>query len=227
MGPPLIRRWPGGSVSFVYVLIALLLVAAALVALALWARAKRQRFFAARAQAAERAGWTPAPMDPALEGVANRILAPGTNTRLIAGHHAGYDFRAFDHSHATTRTSTSTKLHVVAVLLPVVLPSIAVTTDNPIGRALRVPDQQLESGHFNDTFAVESANQRYASAVVHPQLMEWMLQRPHLQWWIDGPYLVTWGLHWWTVAGVTTALDDLTAVAQQIPPFVLADYRLS
>ncbi len=208
-------------------LITLLVLAAALAALAVWARTKRQRFFTARAQAAQSKGWAEAPMDPALEGVANRILTPGTNTRLIAGQYAGYEFRAFDHSHATTRTSTSTKLHVVAVLLPVVLPSIAVTTDNPIARTLRVPDQQLESGHFNDTFAVESPNQRYASAVVHPQLMEWMLQHPHLQWWIDGPYLVTWSLNWWTVDSVNAALDDLAAVAQQIPPFVLADYRLS
>ncbi|GAB2596547.1 hypothetical protein [Kribbella endophytica] len=208
-------------------LITLLVLAAALAALAVWAKAKRERFFTARTQAALEIGWTSAPMDPALEGVANRVLTPGTNTRLIAGQYAGYDFRAFDHSHATSRTSTATKLHLVAVLLPVVLPSIAVTTDNPIARTLRVPDQQLESGHFNDTFAVESPNQRYASAVVHPQLMEWMLQHPHLQWWIDGPYLVTWGLHWWTVDSVSAALDDLTAVAQQIPPFVLADYRLS
>jgi hypothetical protein len=209
------------------VLITLLVLAAALAALALWARTKRQRFFTARTQAAAHLGWTPAPMDPALEGVANRILTPGTNTRLIAGQYAGYEFRAFDHSHATTRTSTATKLHVVAVLLPVVLPSIAVTTDNAIARSLRVPDQQLESGDFNDTFAIESPNQRYASAVVHPQLMEWMLQHPHLQWWIDGQYLVTWSFHWWTVESVNAALDDLTAVAQQIPPFVLADYRLS
>jgi hypothetical protein len=209
------------------VLITLLVLAAALAALAVWARTKRQRFFTARTQAAAHVGWTPAPMEPALEGVANRILTPGTNTRLIAGQYGGYDFRAFDHSHATTRTSTATKLHVVAVLLPVVLPSIAVTTDNAIARGLRVPDQQLESGDFNDTFAIESPNQRYASAVVHPQLMEWMLQHSHLQWWIDGQYLVTWALHWWTVESVRAALDDLTAVAQQIPPFVLADYRLS
>ncbi|GAA1549619.1 hypothetical protein [Kribbella lupini] len=208
-------------------LITLLVLAAALAALAVWARTKRQRFFTARGLAAQQAGWTSAPMDPALEGVANRILSPGANTRMIAGQYAGYDFRAFDHSHATSRTSTATKLHVVAVLLPVVLPSIAVTTDNPVARTLRVPDQQLESGDFNETFAIESPNQRYASAVVHPQLMEWMLQRPHLQWWIDGPYLVTWGLNWWTVESVRAALDDLTAVAQQIPPFVLADYRLS
>ncbi|MEV6281994.1 hypothetical protein [Kribbella sp. NPDC051770] len=205
----------------------LLLVAAALVALAVWAKAKRDRLFAARTEQAVQAGWTPIPVDPALEVLANRLLAPGTNTRMVAGEYAGHYFRAFDHSHSASRTSTATKQHLVAVLLNVSLPPIAVTTDSAIGRTLGVPDQELESGHFNDAFVVEAPNQRYASAVVHPQLMEWMLQHPHLQWWIDGPYLVTWGMHWWTVDGVNATLDELTTVLRLIPPFVLTDYRLS
>lgn len=199
------------------------LVGLGLLAASLYAGARRRRQFEARAAAAARLGWRSLPVDPALAEAANRIFAPGAAERMVGAD----GFQAVDFTYSASRTSTAAKCHLVSVRLPVPLPPLAVLADNPIARGLGVPDLELESEAFNDAFWVDCADPRYASAVLHPRMMEWMLARRDLEWRIEGDLLITWGVGYWTVARVTSAVLGLRGVAERIPPFVLTDYRVT
>ncbi|TWD78994.1 hypothetical protein FB561_0042 [Kribbella amoyensis] len=200
-----------------------ILVGAALLALSVYAGARRRRRFDARAAVALRAGWRTMPVDPALAEAGNRIFAPGA-----AEHQVGADgFQAVDFTYSASRTSTAAKCHLVSIRLPAPLPPLAVVADNPIARGLGVPDLELESAEFNEAFWVNCEDARYASAVLQPRLMEWMLAHRSLQWRIEGSLLVTWGPGHWTVGGVTSAVVGLNGVRDRIPAFVLADYRVN
>jgi hypothetical protein len=209
----------------VVVLLLLLVIALLLVP---YVVAQRRRMFAARAAEAAALGWQPAPVNPFLAGVAQRIYQRGRAQRMIAGQFRGHGICAFDFSYVVVRGKSFQhhKCHLVAVTLPVSLPGLVVVKDNPIARAFGVPDLELESGAFNDTFWVDCADGRYASAVLHPRLMEWMLAHPDLEWRIEGDALVTWGPGYYTIPQVTAKLEGLTGVVERLAPFVLTDYRL-
>lgn len=199
------------------------LVGASLLALSLYAGARRRRRFDARAASAGRLGWRSMPVDPALAELANRIFAPGA-----AEHQVGADgFQAVDFTYSASRTSTAAKCHLVSVRLPAPLPPLAVLADNPIARGLGVPDLEVESAAFNEAFWVDCADPRYASAVLHPRMIEWMLAHRSLQWRIEGDLLVTWGVGHWTVGSVTAAVVGLNGVRERIPSFVVTDYRIT
>ncbi|ONI71721.1 hypothetical protein BWI15_16345 [Kribbella sp. ALI-6-A] len=190
--------------------------------------AQRRRMFAARAAEAAALGWQPTDPNPFLVGVAQRIYQRGRARRAIAGHFRGHVFHAFDFSYVRVRRRSVHfhSCHLIAVILPVPLPGLVLVKDNPIARAFGVADLELESGAFNDTFWVDCADGRYASAVLHPRLMEWMLAHPDLEWRIEGDALVTWGPGDYTIPQVTAKLEGLTGVVERLAPFVLTDYRL-
>jgi hypothetical protein len=82
----------------------------------------------------------------------------------------------------------------------------------------------LESKAFNDAFRITCADNRYASAVLHPRMMEWMLFNPGLRWQVAGNALVSWGSGLWTLPDVLARLEAMNGVIDRIPPFVLRDY---
>ncbi|ADB34710.1 hypothetical protein Kfla_5705 [Kribbella flavida DSM 17836] len=189
----------------------------------------RRRFFAERAAQAASLGWQQAPPNPFLAGVARRIYGSrGRADRMVTGQFRGHVMCALDFSYTTVagRSIRHHKCHLVSVTLPVPLPGLVLVQDNPIARAFGVPDLELESGAFNDLFWVDCADGRYASAVLNPQLMEWMLAHPTLEWRIDGDALVAWGPGYYSIPQVTTKLEGLVGVVERLAPFVLADYRL-
>ncbi|MCC2315789.1 DUF3137 domain-containing protein [Cellulomonas xiejunii] len=119
--------------------------------------------------------------------------------------------------------------HVVALRLPADLPRLDVTPEG-VGARLRKlaggKDLQLELEAFNREYRVVAADERTAHAVLHPRLMERLLQ-PHLvgrPWRIENTWLVTWEDGRTDVDQIAARLMTLTAVADAVPRHVWQDH---
>lgn len=111
---------------------------------------------------------------------------------------------AFDYSFQTSSTDSkgnrSTRTHryaVVAVGLPVPLPRLEVTPDNIFKRAasaigLGAEDIHLESDEFNRRFRVTCSDRKFAFDVLHPRLMQMLLNAPAAAWRFEGVEVVSW-----------------------------------
>jgi hypothetical protein len=190
--------------------------------LLLYARSIRRRrtSFEGRLREAAGHGWFPAPTDPWLAALAEKLYSvQGSAERMVAGD----GVRALDFTYSASSTATAAKCHVIAYDLPCALPSLAVLQKNPL-----VASQEFESTRFNQHFTVEADDARYASAVVNPQLMELLIDRyPYVQWRIEGRALVTWGLGYWTAPAIAEAAYLFGRIVELIPPFVIEDYGIS
>ncbi|WP_433008740.1 hypothetical protein [Kribbella sp. CA-294648] len=188
-------------------------------------RAKRR--LAARAAAAVELGWDYGDPDLELAAVAVDIFGHWGEAHVtFTGEHNGHSFRLFDYTYVT-RSGKSTRInevHMVVVDLPVALPRLVVDKDQPVLRTLGVPDLELESNAFNKNFWVQGPDDRFSSAVLHPQMMEWMLRYPDVTWRIENHLLISPGRDYWTIIQALQDLDCLTGVVDRLPPFVLTDY---
>ncbi|QNE18623.1 hypothetical protein F1D05_12780 [Kribbella qitaiheensis] len=202
------------------------------IALAIWQAKKRRAFLQARAHAAGQLGWYLAAPNQWLSQVAAGIYQRGRPGEMFAGDFRGRGICALDYTYTTTTSSgpdgqTTTTTHhvfVVALNLPVALPPLQLTMDSKFRRIFGGQDIELESQAFNDAFRINCADQRYASAVLHPRLMEWMLHNPGLEWQFAGNAMVSWGVGLFTIPDVVARLEAMTRVIDLVPPFVLRDY---
>ena len=78
-------------------------------------------------------------------------------------------------------------------------------------------DLELENKAFNDAFRIDCADDWFASAVLHPRMMEWMLFN-HLEWQFAGNARLL------GPRVVLARLEAMTGLIDRIPPYVLRDY---
>lgn len=197
-----------------------------IVGLILWVAGRRRDFLRAREQAATQVGWFPAPPNPWLSDVAAGIFQRGRPGVMVTGDFRGRGMCALDYTYTTSngKTTTTHQVHLVALNLPVALPALTVTRDSKLRRVFGGPDVELESQAFNDAFRVNCPDARFASAVLHPRMMEWQFFNPGLQWLFAGNALVSWGSGSWVVPDVQARLEAMNSLIDLIPPFVLRDY---
>ncbi|MFI5697474.1 DUF3137 domain-containing protein [Kribbella sp. NPDC051586] len=203
------------------------LVGAAVVApLLIWNFRRRRAALAQRAAEAAAAGWVLAPPNPWLEEVAAGLYTHGEATEMYAGDYRGRGMCVFDYTYTTSsgKTQQTHTVHLVALNLPASLPPLTLMHDSGLRRALRGRDLQLENEQFNERFRVECADDRYGSAVMHPRMMECVLQNPGLEWQIAGNALVSWGTGGFAVPDVLARLEAMSRLIDLIPSFVLRDY---
>jgi len=218
----------------------LLFVAFALVAAAIayfgWLGAKRRREEFAAFAASQ--GWQYAAEDSSWVGRwAGRPFGTGDQPRaqnVVTGVRDGRKIVGFDYSYETyhhdsdgNRHTTTHRYGVCAMALPVPLPGLEVTAESLFDRmanALGVDDIELESEEFNRRFRVRGEDRKFASDVLHPQLMEVLLRYGDVGWRIEGDTLVCWddGKH--SPGEVLARLALLDAIADRIPGFVWRDH---
>ncbi|KQY21813.1 hypothetical protein ASD16_14085 [Cellulomonas sp. Root485] len=115
--------------------------------------------------------------------------------------------------------------HVVAVPLGRIVPRVQVTPEGPptgLARALGGQDIQLESAEFNRAFRILADDPRAAHAVLHPRLMQRLLDEPgrSASWRIDHGWVFAWVDGGTKVEQILPMLDVVTAVRASLPTFV-------
>ena len=157
-----------------------------------------------------------------------------TAENIITGQYDGRRFEAFDYSYTTTSTSTDANGHttthrtthsfsVVAVETGVVLPRLEVAPEHWVGRMvgrLTNRDIELESEDFNRAFTVTCPDRKFASDVLHPQMMEFLLGHRDLGWRFQNRALlaVRDGSH--RPAEVEAKLATIDDILDRVPEFV-------
>ena len=140
-------------------------------------------------------GWTYAVAEPRLvgrfHGAPFGIGFGQRASNVIYGKHDGRDLVSFDYEYKTRsgsgkdETTTTHHYSVLGLSMGALLPSLTVDPegffDRVVGR-LTGGDIDLESEDFNRAFTVSCPDRKFASDVLHPQMMEYLLQHPQLGW---------------------------------------------
>jgi hypothetical protein len=158
---------------------------------------------------------------------------------VLTGAYDGRPFVAFDYRYSTTETSTDaeghpqtrTEVHPYSVLgvdTGAGFPDLSVTPEGFLGRIagrLTNTDIELESEEFNRAFTVRSADRKFATDVLHPRMMEFLLQIPDRGWALRGGWLlaVRPGRH--SVEQLDARLTDLDGILDRVPDFVWKSAR--
>jgi hypothetical protein len=147
---------------------------------------------------------------------------------VLRGTYGDRKFVAFDYSYQPFGARSGKqpwRFGVVAMQLPAELPFLEVEHESLLGDTLDPrPDIRFESEIFNRSFRVTSGDERYARAVIHPRLMELLLDRGEIGWRIDGEHLLGWYAGSHTPADLDRHLRLLGRIADLVPAFVWADY---
>ena len=155
-------------------------------------------------------------------------------TNCLYGAHAERQMVAFDYHYTTTsgsgedRRTTTHSYSVVAMSLGLAVPPLAVSPEGAVGRffgRLTNRDIELESEDFNRAFTVTAHDRRFASDVLHPQMMQMLLQWPALGWRLEGDSIlvVRSGAHQPSEVDATLAVMD--AILDKIPEHVWRTLR--
>jgi hypothetical protein len=157
-----------------------------------------------------------------------------TAQNIVTGRYDGRPFEAFDYSYVTTSTSTdangNTTTHrtthafsVVAIDTGVALPRLEVAPEHWFGRMvgrLTNRDIELESEDFNRAFTVTCPDRKFASDVLHPQMMQFLLGNRDLGWRFQGGALLAihGGPH--SLLELEARLATIDGILDRVPEFV-------
>ena len=153
---------------------------------------------------------------------------------VLQGAFDGRDFVAFDFVYHTTETTTgpnnttstreeSHPFSVIALSTGAVFPHLRVTPEGLVRRflgRLTNTDIELESEDFNRAFTVNCEDRKFATDVLHPRMMEYLLTMREVAWDLRDGYLViaTPGKH--SVAQLDGSLAASDGILDRVPDFV-------
>ncbi|MGO1974225.1 MAG: hypothetical protein ACTH2Q_14815 [Propionibacteriaceae bacterium] len=127
----------------------------------------------------------------------------------------GLTAQSFDfvvHGH-TQHGSGPEFFHVVAIEVPFSLPILELRPERALDRVVGAPEVEFESAEFNRAWYVTTRNERFAHDVVHPQMMEWLLEEPapNLPFDVGGNKIYTYS----TGEQHTERIDDMVWLLQE------------
>jgi len=147
----------------------------------------------------------------------------------LYGSHDGRDLVSFDYEYKTQTSDgkqTTTHLHVFSVLglsMGVLMPPLSVDPENFLDRfvgRLVGNDIDLESEDFNRAFTVSCTDRKFASDVLHPQMMEYLLQHRDLGWRFEQDSMLVIAQGKRTPAQIDATIDVMDGITDRIPEFV-------
>ncbi len=148
---------------------------------------------------------------------------------VLYGSHDGRDLVSFDYEYKTRTTNgkqTTTHTHRFSVLglsMGLVMPALSVDPENFLDRfvgRLTGTDIDLESEEFNRTFTVSCPDRKFASDVLHPQMMEFLLQNRHLGWRFEQDSMLVIAQGQRTPQQVDATLQVMDGITDRVPEFV-------
>ena len=206
------------------------IVALCLVGVSLGQRRRRARVIAWAAAK----GWTYQDTAPALtrrwQGAPFGVGSSRRATSLLTGTWQGRSATSFSYRYSVSngKSRSTFTFQVLALGLPVCLPTLELTPEglgDRIAKAFGGQDLEFESADFNRAWRVTSGDPRFASDVVHPRLMELLLEpgaRANLR--IEGTDIRTWSPGATDLGLIASRLGLLDAVVRSIPRFVWLDH---
>lgn len=202
-----------------------------LLALAWWAQFRRTRTIEVWARAI---GWQYLGTDPALTTRWHGTpFASGHSRRvshLMVGTFGGRPALSFTYRYKTGsgKEESTYTFHVVSTTLPAYLPTLQLTPEHfgtRIARAFGGQDIAFESEDFNRAWRVQAPVERFAHDVLHPRLMERLLQPDaRFSMRIEGTDILCWSTGATEVTHIAPRLQVLGAVVAAIPRFVWQDH---
>ncbi len=154
---------------------------------------------------------------------------------VIRGDNDGLPIEAFVHRWETTRTETSTDSEgrtttrtvtdhhsetVLAMAMPFPLPQLSVGIGGWTGQKVR-----FESEEFNDAFTVRTSSPRFASDVIHPRQMEYLMAMRPPGFVIDGQWIRFFPTQHDTLL-IGLCADVAHGFLARIPQFVWKDLQV-
>lgn len=158
---------------------------------------------------------------------------------VLTGDYDGRPMACFDYVYYTTETSTDADGHtttheeshnysVSGIDMGSVFPPLSVTPEGMFGRLigrLTNHDIELESEDFNRAFTVHCPDRKFASDILHPRAMEYLLQAPEAQFRFDRRWALTTTPGHKGVETIEGRLRYLDGIVDQIPEFVWKQVR--
>jgi hypothetical protein len=104
----------------------------------------------------------------------------GEIANVVSGSWHDLEVRSFDHSYAVSEDERRL-LSCVQVAIPGGWPTLVIRPETSLTRLadLALPDVAFESESFNRAFEVRCHDRAFASALVDPRMMEWLLSLGH------------------------------------------------
>jgi len=220
------------SSDVVFVAFLALAVAVAVAAAVFSYRAAKKRREQLLAFAASR-GWTYAQEEPRL---VDRFTGPpfgaGFGRRaynVLYGQHDGRDLVSFDYEYKTQTSNgkqTTTTVHRFSVLglsMGVAMRPLSVDPENFLDRfvgRLTGNDIDMESEEFNRAFTVSCPDRKFASDVLHPQMMEFLLAHPQLGWRFEQDSMLVIAPGRRAPEQIDATLAVMDGITDRVPEFV-------
>jgi Protein of unknown function (DUF3137) len=148
---------------------------------------------------------------------------------VLFGKHDGRDLVSFDYEYKTQTTNgkqTTTTVHRFSVLglsMGVVLPPLSVDPENFLDRfvgRLSGNDIDMESEEFNRAFTVGCPDRKFASDVLHPQMMEFLLAHRQLGWRFEQDSMLVIAQGTRSPGQIDATLTVMDGITDRVPEFV-------
>jgi hypothetical protein len=216
--------------GFVLIFAAFLALAVVAVVFSYLAAKKRREAMAAYAAAR---GWRYEVEQPLL---VDRFTGPpfglGFGRRaynVLYGTHDGRDLVSFDYEYKTQTSNgkqTTTQVHRFSVLglsMGVYMPPLTVDPESFLDRFVgRITgnDIDLESEEFNRAFTVSCPDRKFAFDVLHPQMMEFLLQHRQVGWRFEQDSMLMVARGQRTPAQIEATIAVMDGITDRVPEFV-------
>lgn len=230
-----------GFTVFVIVVVVAMVVALLITLSAIAAKKKREAYAALVAAT----GWRLAERDDSVIDLfsgspfgqgharhANQVLSGTVGNRSMVAFEYTYDTTTTDtdtDGHTTTREE-SHHYHIVALGLGAAVPRLDLTPEGFFSRAigrLTNSDIELESEDFNRAFTLSGEDRKFASDIMHPQMMEYLLAYPKQSLRFVGSHCLTIEFGTLDPTEIQPRVDYLIGVADKVPAFVRQAYGLT
>ncbi|NJK91447.1 MAG: hypothetical protein HC904_06235 [Blastochloris sp.] len=149
---------------------------------------------------------------------------------LMLGKPSEWEVKIFSYHYqvqSSTSEGGSTVTHyylsVFSMALPVAVPELRIFPEDvlsKVAQALGYEDIDFESHEFSKKFCVRSKDKKFAYAVCHPQMMEWMLGRPDLNMEMEGAHLALICSGKLTAQKVEPNLRRLLELRERMPDYL-------
>ncbi len=174
-------------------------------------------------------GWQYTPADRSLvDRWPGSPFGAGSQRRtshVVSGAHRGASFIAFEYRYTESDgdSATTRRFTVVVLDLPASRSRLKVTRETGTSRFLGrfgFRGLQLESEEFNETFRIDTDDERFAYDVLHPRMMEWLLAGDRAPFRFDGGHLVAWRSVPVEPEEVVSLLEYVCDIRDRVPSFV-------